>query len=420
MRVAFSRYDTPMFAPGAVSNRQRPLSIVHLVLSVAPAWDGLACGTVELARSQRQLGHDSAIWCLDIFPLSEEAARERSVGDHAVRIFPTSFPARLGYSRAMVRAAGTQAGGGIDVLHQHGLWRAFSRATQRWRAIHGGPTVLAPGGTLTDEALRYSHWRKKLALAAYEAANLRSASCLHAKSMAEARGFRRRGLSNPIAVVPSGVPDAWLDRPGDAAAFRQRLSLPPDRRLLLFLSRLHPIKGLPLLLEAVASSASQLDGWLLVVAGGDELGHLAAIRTRIRELRIEERVRLVGPLRGTDKRNAFAAADLFVLPTLSESFGIVVAEALGAGVPVLTTRGAPWDELPSEGCGWHVEATAAAIADGLRDAVSRPAAELRAMGDKGRHLVTRKYTWSHIAPQTVELYEWLLGRRERPGCVLTD
>jgi glycosyltransferase involved in cell wall biosynthesis len=319
----------------------------------------------------------------------------------------------------MVRAAGTEAGGRIDVLHQHGLWRAFSRATQRWRQVHQGPTVLAPAGTLTDEALGFSRWRKKVALLAYEANNLRSASCLHAKSMAEARGFRRRGLSNPIAVVPSGVTDAWLDRPGDAAAFRHRFSLPPDRRLMLFLSRLHPIKGLPLLLEAVASSASQLEGWLLVVAGADELGHLAAIRARIRELGIGERVRLVGPLRGADKRDAFAAADLFVLPTLSESFGIVVAEALGAGVPVLTTRGAPWEELQSHGCGFYVDATAAAIGEGLRDAVRRPADELRAMGAKGRQLVSAKYTWSRIAPQTVELYEWLLGRRERPHWVLT-
>jgi glycosyltransferase involved in cell wall biosynthesis len=375
---------------------------------------------VELARAQARLGHRSAIWCLDLFPLTAEAARERSTGDHAIRIFPTSFPARLGYSRSMVRAAATRGGDTADVLHQHGLWRAFSRATQRWRTVHRGPTVVAPAGTLTDEALGYSRWRKKLALLAYEEANLRSASCLHANSTAEARGLRRRGLSNPIAVIPSGVPDAWLDGSGDAAAFRRRFSIPADRRLLLFLSRLHPIKGLPLLLEAVAALGARLDGWLLVLAGGDERGHLAAVQARVLELRIEDRVRFVGPLQGADKRNAFAAADLFVLPTLSESFGIVVAEALGAGVPVLTTRGAPWEELRSEGCGFHVEATPSAIGDGLRDAVRRPPEELRAMGAKGRRLVSRQYTWSRIAPRTVEVYEWLLGRRRRPDCVCPD
>lgn len=396
------------------------LEPLHLVLSIAPEWDGLACGVIGLSRGQRALGHAPEVWCLDTFALPADTLRRRNIGENGVRVFAGSFPSRLGYSRAMARAAVSAPGSAHDVLHQHGLWRAFSRVTQRWRARFRRPTVVAPGGTLTAEALRFSPLPKKLALWAYEAANLRSATCLHAESDLEARSFRAFGLHNPIAVIPSGVPDDWLTAPGDAEAFRRRFALEARQRVLLFLSRLHPIKGLPLLLESLALPGSGLENWCLVVAGRGKSGHAALLRSKAKTLGLEDRVRFVDHLETDDKRNAFAAAELFVLPTSSESFGIVVAEALGAAVPVITTRGAPWEELDSYRCGWHVERTAQALRSAL-DAASRlPAEELRQMGLRGRRLVAEKYTWSRVACLTVELYDWLLGRRDRPDFVTLD
>ena len=111
---------------------------------------------------------------------------------------------------------------------------------------------------------------------------------------------------------------------------------------------------------------------------------------------------------------------MFVLPTHSENFGIAVTEALGAGIPVITTRGAPWEELPEYRCGWWTEIQANALRDALAQAIHMPAAELKAMGMRGRDLVTTHYTWRNIAEKTLILYQWLLGHGARPNFVVMD
>ena len=109
------------------------------------------------------------------------------------------------------------------------------------------------------------------------------------------------------------------------------------------------------------------------------------------------------------KRSAFFDADLFVLPSHSESFGVVVAEALAHGLPVLTTTGAPWSILPSSGCGWWVHATVDGIADGLRQATILDPETLHAMGAKGRALVMAEFGSKHIAELFLSMYQGILA-----------
>jgi glycosyltransferase involved in cell wall biosynthesis len=125
----------------------------------------------------------------------------------------------------------------------------------------------------------------------------------------------------------------------------------------------------------------------------------------------------VGPLHGQDKRDAFAAADLFVLPTHSEGSPMVVLEALGAGVPVLTTKGAPWADLVRHGCGWWTDISAGGIHDALRDALALSGTAWAAAGQRGRYLVAQKYSWAEIASKTIRLYGWLEGRVPTPDFV---
>jgi glycosyltransferase involved in cell wall biosynthesis len=223
-----------------------------------------------------------------------------------------------------------------------------------------------------------------------------------------------------VAVLPNGVPEAWLGSAGDGARFRARHGLEDGRRVMLFLSRIHPKKGLPLLLDAIASVRAELAGWVVVVAGPDELNHTAEMQARTTELGLDDLVKFVGPAYGADKHDAFAASEVFVLPTRSDNFAIAVAEALGAGIPVITTQGAPWSDLVAHECGWWVPVTVAGLAEALTDAARHGRDELREMGLRGRRLVAEKYTWERVGTHSIELYAWLLGEGDRPDFVMME
>jgi glycosyltransferase involved in cell wall biosynthesis len=117
------------------------------------------------------------------------------------------------------------------------------------------------------------------------------------------------------------------------------------------------------------------------------------------------------------KWGLYGTADVFVLPTLSENFGMVVAEALGSGVPVITTRAAPWSLLTERGCGWWVDVGVEPLADAIRKAAAIGDEERRAMGARGRRLVEERFGWPAIAGRMASVYRWLAGLSAEPECV---
>lgn len=249
---------------------------------------------------------------------------------------------------------------------------------------------------------------------AYESNNLGKAACLHATSQLEAQGFLAYGSMNPIAVIHNGVSDKWLQSVGNGADFRTKYDLADARRLLLYVGRITPVKHLGMFIEAMANLKEDLRDWLFVIVGKDEFAHQREVEAKIKCLRMEPWVRFVGSVPERDKRNAYDAAELFVLPSYREASPIVVLEALGAAVPVLTTKGVPWEDLETYGCGWRPECGVDSISGALRKAVSKSTDELSAMGQRGRQLVYERYTWSLAAQRSLSLCEWLLGRAGEP------
>ena len=182
------------------------------------------------------------------------------------------------------------------------------------------------------------------------------------------------------------------------------------------MSRINPKKGLPMLLDAWAKVAPA--DWRLVIAGNDDSNHLSVVERKIRELRLADKVSVAGPLFGEAQETAYRNADLFVLPSYSENFGIVVAEALGYGIPVLTTTGCPWQELQKHNCGWWVEPSPAGIEAGLSEALCIKNEELSSMGVRGRKLVEEKYQWPGIAERMLVFYEWIRNGGKQPNFVV--
>ncbi|WP_269527012.1 glycosyltransferase [Coraliomargarita parva] len=296
-------------------------------------------------------------------------------------------------------------GSDFDVMHSHGLWLPFNHAVAKLAGQHH---VLSPRGMLEPWALNNSRMKKKLAWLLYEKCDLRRVWAFHATAHSEAESIRRLGFVQPIAVIPNGVelPEARKLKPAKRS----------QKKTALFLSRIHPKKGILMLLDAWAKLAPE--GWRLVIAGNDDCNHLRVVGARIRSLDLLETVELAGPLFGEDKEAAYRGADLFVLPSYSENFGIVVAEALGYGLPVLTTTGCPWQELSTEGCGWWVEPNPTGVFEGLSGALSTSSETLMAMGARGRRLVEEKYQWPGIAERMAQFYDWLLNGGKQPDFVV--
>jgi glycosyltransferase involved in cell wall biosynthesis len=359
---------------------------------------------------------DAKIWSLDNETDLPWASASSGLPVGRIRTFPVTGPKKLCLSREMERSAAGEAMD-ISVIHQHALWTGLSRVTNLLRERHGIPSVITPHGSLGNWALKKSWWKKRLVLKLYERNNLVNASCIHAVGENEIADCRDFGLKNPIAVIPNGISAAWLESTGDARIFRARYGIPADRRVLLFLSRITPKKGLPMLLDAVYEKRKQFADWHLVIAGSDEFGHQAEVQAHINQKKLERNVSFVGSLHGQLKRDAFAAADFFVLPSYSEGAPIVILEALGASVPVLATKASPWQELEEFNCGWLVDISTEAIAEALQDAMSCAPDELQRMGNRGKELVASRYNWTKSAQMSIELYKWLSKSGERPDFV---
>jgi glycosyltransferase involved in cell wall biosynthesis len=291
------------------------------------------------------------------------------------------------------------------VFHLHLMWRGHLVAAAHFARRAGRPYVVSPRGTLEPWCLEHRGGRKRLFWNLLERRRLERAAVLHATSAMEAENLARLLPDRPVAVVPNGLELPELPPRPPAGPLRSAL----------FLSRIHPKKGLPLLLEAWAHVRPP--GWRLVVVGPDEGNHTGECRVLAAALGLAKDVEFRGPVVGEARWALYRAADLFVLPTQSENFGIVVAEALACEAPVLTTTAAPWEELLSHRCGWWVPATADTLAAALRDATAAPPDTLHEMGRRGRQLIADRYSLETAAANMLDVYAWTLHGGPVPGCV---
>jgi glycosyltransferase involved in cell wall biosynthesis len=295
----------------------------------------------------------------------------------------------------------------IELLHDHGIWLPINHAATRVAREKGIPLVVSPRGMLEPWALAYRAWKKRVAWTVYEKRNLSSARAFCATSSEEARSIRDCGLRQPVAVVPNGVKLPEL---------KERHVERTGLRTALFLSRIHPVKGLLLLVEAWRRVQPQ--DWRVIVAGPDEGGHRKAVEEAIRAAGLEVSFEFVGPVRDDAKAALLQQAGVLILPTMSENFGVVVAEALAHGVPVITTTGAPWSGLLEHACGWWVRPKVEDLASAIREAIALSETEREAMGARGRLWMERDFSWPSVARRMLSFYEWIVNGGRVPDCVI--
>jgi glycosyltransferase involved in cell wall biosynthesis len=331
-------------------------------------------------------------------------------GEIEPRLFRTFGPRRLGWSPGLRDALVESK---PRLIHVHGLWQYHAWAADRASRQLNIPLVISPRGMLEPWALGRGRAQKWLANNFFQQRMLSEVDCIVATSPLEAAGVRAAGFNaTPIAVIPNGV-----DLPPthfQSAAGRHKASA--DRRTALFLSRIHPKKGISDLLTAWKSVAPT--SWRLRIVGPSDGSHATEVADQIAASNLEANVTMEGPLWGDAKLQAYAEADLFILPSYSENFGLVIAEALAAGVPVITTTATPWKELLSERCGWWIEPGPSALTATLRIVLEIPSEELVSMGRRGRRLMERRYSWNSVARDMADVYSWLFDATTGPPAQL--
>jgi glycosyltransferase involved in cell wall biosynthesis len=311
-----------------------------------------------------------------------------------------------GLSNALQNVART-----ADVIHNHGLWLMPNVRAGEAAASAPTPLVVSPRGMLAPAALAFSPVKKRAFWALLQGPVIRGAACIHATSDQEYEEIRSFGLTNPVAIIPNGI-----DLPRQPAHRPVRTTA---ERVVLSLGRLHPKKGLVRLVHAWSRVEAECPGWWLKIVGPPEAGHDHELRALVTALSLA-RVSVEGPIYGDAKTDAYWEADIFVLPTLNENFGLTVAEALAAGTPVISTKGAPWSGLESEGCGWWIDLGVEPLAAALAHAMKLSREALKAMGGKGREWMMRDFSWDPIARHILDVYLWLARSAEAPPVVRFD
>lgn len=325
------------------------------------------------------------------------------------RVFSESRVFRkLGVSGGLKRAL-TGYSAGETVFHNHGLWRmhnVYPATVSKRKSI---PLVISPHGSFGSYPMSFSKWSKKLFLVAVQGRALSRAHCLHATSDMEYRDIREQGMTKqPVCIIPAGV-DIPQPRSAD----------PRGHRTVLYLSRLHPKKRPDMLLRAWQTVQERNPDWRLRMVGPIDSPYAHGLVKLAGDLGLK-RIEFAGALYDHQKAAALLDADLYVLPTSHENFGIAVAEALAAGLPVITTRGTPWSGLVQHRAGWWIDNSLDALVSSLERCLSMPPVELQEYGVRGRAWMSAEFSWRAAAEQMLAVYGWLLGWNARPACIRTD
>ena len=286
-----------------------------------------------------------------------------------------------------------------DIVHVNCCWMPSCALTQKWAQQLGYKVVLTPHGMLEPWIMKRHYWTKKVpALLLYQKAAVKNADYLHATAESEKENLLKLGYNSRIAVIPNGI---------DVEAITMKRSW-NRKKQILFLSRIHVKKGIEFLLEAAAALKNSLDGYTIHIAGEGDAGYIEQLKSKTKALSIDGLVRFIGGVYGERKWQLFRDADLFVLPTYSENFGIVVAEALACGTPVITTKGTPWQDLETYHCGWWTEIGTNPLTEAVKAFLVLNEQALEAMGKNGRRLVEEKYSAKKMAEEMAGLYEKVL------------
>ena len=300
------------------------------------------------------------------------------------------------------------------VLHDNGIWLPFNNTISKFSRSSTFPLIISPHGMLEPWSLKYNYAKKKLAWYLYQRKALKSASVLHATSFKEAENLLKLNLNLPVAVIPNGVEQSINKDIGKKFDNKKFIK----KKNFLYVGRIHPKKGLMNLLRVWNIIFKNNKNCDLIIAGYPELNYLEKLKNYVNNNNLSGNVKFIGPVEGDDLVNLYKNSDIFVLPTYSENFGIVVAEALSYGIPVITTTGTPWKILEENNCGWYIEPQLESLKKALLEAFEINKNDY-SIKSKNAINLSKSFNWKKISKSFFDLYLWTLGEIGKPSTIVS-
>lgn len=353
------------------------MKVLQVVMGISPRSGGPTRSVKGLCRSLSRCGVDVTLLVL-----------------HGKDVFDDPCDVKVVYGIAELESVRC-----FDLVHIEGLWDIQLHAVVRMSRRAGVPYVISTRGMLAPWALSVKRIKKAVALALYQRRDLCNAAAFHATAREEACHIRERGLTQPIMIAANGV-DVPIRMPP------RRVS---DERLAVFMGRLHSGKGLLVLVEAWARVRPR--GWKMRIVGPDSYGYKRVLLARLRELDIASDWVFEDAVDDARKWEIYREASLMIHPSVSENFGISIAEGLFAELPVICTKGTPWSVVEERHCGWWVDQGVDALDAAMREAFALSDKERAEMGVGGRKLIECQYLWSAIGLHVKVAYEKILTGR---------
>jgi glycosyltransferase involved in cell wall biosynthesis len=381
----------------------KKMKIMQVVTSISDDFAGPSYSVPALCSALQDNGCDVTLYTLGDLP--------KKSFNFTIKTFPRGkFPTPklaylLGLSPKMLQEMKKDVDS-FDIIHSHMLWKAPNYYSGFVAKDKNKPYLISPRGTVSSWALNFSKWKKKIVLALGQKKALDAVTCFHATSEEERKEIVAFGYpKTPCTVIPNGIDIPEMQYP--------KLS---DKKRLVFLSRIHEKKGVDILIKSWKQVEKLFPEWELSIVGPNEHEYAKKMQKLVIELDCQ-RITFEGEIYGEDKIKFLQQSYLFVLPTHSENFGMVVAEALVNEVPVICSKGAPWEGLETHDAGWWIDIGEEALIKALKTAMDLDSEELLQKGKNGRKWMINDFSWDKIAKQLIDVYQWLLNKKEKPVTV---
>src|ERR1035437_897257 len=392
------------------------MDIEHILGIFSPEHGGPSISIGNFVLGQAARGHKVRLRVLEGFHHTSPAVRLNSIIDQ--QVFPVARPSVSGRSpklRAFLRNEPSP-----QVYHLHGTWllaNKYGADEARKRKI---PYIVGMMGSYQPHELVRKPWRKRLFRRLFMDRMLHEAACIHTNSKLEMEQLIELGFRGPFAPIPVG-----FDSEAATELERKLNGTPPEfatqwqtSRFILFLARVHPNKGIKILLEAWARLAKDFPDVRLVVAGPGQPDYKSDLVAKTKSLGVG-RIDFLNYVNELEKAWLYKNAFVYCLPSFGENFGATIQDALGFGTPVITTRRTPWLEIENQGVGWLAEPNVSSVEEKLRQALGLGNADRTLISEKARKWIRQEFSLEEAINKQIQMYEWLCGG-QKPDFVISQ